>query len=93
MTDEAPPPLPDGYNAQDRYRDFRRVLADTEDGQRVLRQILEWCRIRRVMPPVAPLDPYLLAYHEGERHIGVNILLVMEREPKERPTQQAKRVR
>ena len=51
MIDDVPPPLPEGYTAQDRYRDFRKLFRDPEEGPRVLRQILDWCRVWNVMAP------------------------------------------
>jgi len=78
--------LPEGYTADDSYRDFRRVFLDDEAGQRVLSQILNWTRMFQVTPPRPPIDPYLLAYHEGERHIGALIRHAITTEPKQRPT-------
>lgn len=84
--------LPAFTSPDDRYRGFRRVLMENDDGKRVLREILSWARMLNVAPPLSPVDPYLLAYHEGERHVGSKLIDTVMREPQERPAQ-AKRTR
>ena len=81
------PEFTENYSADDRYRDFRRIFIDDEAGTRVLHQILAWTKMFRVVRPSTPMDPLLLAYHEGERHIGAMILDTITREPVNKPTQ------
>lgn len=76
------PPL--SYTADDQYRDFRRVFLETDEGKRVLHQILAFCRLFQVIPPTQ-LSVELLAMHNGERHVAKKILEALYREPKQQP--------
>lgn len=79
-----------GKDDMARYQTFRKVLFESEEGKKVLHEILGWCQILNVMPPAPPIDPYLLSFHEGERHIGSKIIRAMLIEPREKPTQSTK---
>lgn len=74
------------YTKMDRYRDFRRVFMDSEQGRRVLYEILLWCHITRPSGPLAKYDPYETMFLDGERSIGINIMVTMNAEPSARPT-------
>jgi len=74
--------LGERYTAVDRYRDFRAVFfgeSGPQQGQRVLWQILEWCRLFR--PVSAPGDPYETYRRDGERNIGLRIFMTLNAEP------------
>lgn len=77
---------PGKYGKMDRYRDFRRVFLDTEQGKRVLYEILLWCHITRPSAPRAKFNPYETMFLDGERSIGIDIMTTMNAEPKARPT-------
>lgn len=71
----------DGYGKLDRYRDFRRVFLSGPEGERVLWQIFEWCRL---FAPTADLDNVNHSYfREGGRNIGLRILATLNAEPPE----------
>jgi hypothetical protein len=70
------------YSAVDRTRDFRAVFfgsSTPQQGQRVLWQILEWCRLFR--PVSAPGDPHETYRRDGERNIGLKIFMTLNAEP------------
>lgn len=75
-------PLPPGYDATDRVRDFRRALADTAEGRQVLSQILARCRVwdRSYVPG----DTHETARREGMRDVGLWILTILESDPADR---------
>jgi hypothetical protein len=74
---------PGKYKPVDRYRDFRRVFLDTEEGKRVLHEIFSFCGMFR---PIRNLETNAVIFHEGERNVGLKIMTTMNAEPKERPT-------
>lgn len=70
---------PDG----DRYRDFKQVFG-SEQGQRVLLEILSWGHVTRLPLPMAgPIDPIRFAINEGQRRVVLRILHTMNFEPKQ----------
>jgi hypothetical protein len=71
------------YKPMDRYRDFRRVFLDTDEGRRVLQEIFSFCGMFR---PITNLETNGAFFHEGERNIALKIMTTMNAEPKERPT-------
>ena len=82
------PPIEKGYAfSADCYRDFHQVFLASPDGQRVLRQLLDWTRMFSVVKPAMGIDPNLVVYHEGERHIGTQILAALTIEPQDRPSE------
>ena len=79
--------LPANRNATDRYRDFRQVFMGSDQGKRVLHDILGMCHLLRPSPISRPIDGLLMAMREGERNIGLGILSVMHNEPPPQPDQ------
>lgn len=75
-----------GYSKMDRYRDFRRVFLDSEEGKRVLHELFSWGNMFRPIAPMSKFDPYETAFHDGERNIVLKLLAVMNAEPVNRPT-------
>jgi len=73
------------YSRMDRYRDFRRVFLDTEQGRRVLYEILLWSHMFQPSGPLAKFDPYEAMFLDGERSLGQKIMRTMNAEPAERP--------
>jgi len=73
------------YTEWDRYRDYRRVLLGTQEGRRVLNDILEACGVYR--PSHVRGETHETARREGRREIGLMILHRMNFEPAERPAQ------
>ncbi|KKK64371.1 hypothetical protein LCGC14_2984870 [marine sediment metagenome] len=79
------------YDPIDRYNDFRKVFLETDQGRRVLRQILGWGHILKshLVGMPRPIDPYTILSLEGERNLALHIFSVMLVEPKKRPDKQA----
>lgn len=79
----------DGYSPMDRYRDFKKVFG-TEDGKRVLREIVAWGRLLR--PPIMgkPIDPYAMAISLGERNLASKIMAAIHNEPPDKPNRTRK---
>lgn len=70
------------YKPMDRYRDFRRVFLETEQGRRVLYELLAWCGMFR---PRRSFDTNETFFKEGERNIALKIMTTMNAEPIARP--------
>jgi hypothetical protein len=84
-------PSQDGYTPMDCYRDFRKVFG-TDEGQRVLREILSWGRMFRAPVLGNPIDPYAMAVAFGERNIALKLLATIHNEPKDKPQRARKKV-
>jgi hypothetical protein len=82
--------VPKDYNPLDRYSDFRKVFLETEQGRRVLKQILGWGHLLKshLVRMPHPIDPYAVVAREGERNLAMHIFSVMLVEPPERPDKQ-----
>ena len=76
-----------GYSRSiDRYRDFRRLFLDSEEGKRVLYEIMSWSGMFRSSAPAAEFDPYKTMFLNGQQDIAFRLLATMNAEPKSRPT-------
>lgn len=73
------------YLPKDRYQDFRNVFMGTEEGKRVLREILSWGRLFNPSVMSKPIDPYAMALREGERNMALRLMVTVYNEPLERP--------
>ena len=71
------------YHPIDRYADFRSVFLGSEQGQRVLYELLSWGGMFR---PRRSFDTNETFFNEGERNIALKIMTTMNAEPKARPT-------
>ncbi len=82
--------MPEDYDPLDRYNDFRKVFLETEQGRRVLRQVLGWGHLLKshLVRMPRPIDPYAILAAEGERNLALHIFSVMLVEPSERPDEQ-----
>lgn len=76
-------PSTEGYTAQDRYRDFRRVFG-TDEGQRVLKELLAWGALFKPKVYGKPIDPYRVMVLEGEANFARRILYTMNNEPQKK---------
>ncbi len=77
--------LPDGYTKTDRHRDFHAVFMGTstpEQGRRVLWEILGWTGMYR--RTAVKGDAHETYFREGKRNVGLQILTVVNSEPKDR---------
>jgi len=73
--------LAEDYDPIDRYNDFRDVFLKSDQGRRVLKQILSWGRLSRSTAVGNPIDSLRMALGEGERNLVLQILAVMLVEP------------
>ena len=77
------------YSDMDRYREFRSVFLETEQGRRVLHQILIW---GHVWTTSMSEHPHEIFFAEGERNLSLRVLAALRMEPVEKPqTQNVKR--
>lgn len=73
-------------NSMDRYRDFRRVFLDSEQGRRVLYELLSWGHTFRSPAKISNFQTNETFFHDGEAHFAKMIISTMNAEPKARPT-------
>ena len=78
----------DGRTDMDRYREFRAVFLGSEQGKRVLSDVLAWCHMGFSSIKPGPIDPYDVVRNEGARQVGLKITTAISAEPKAKPTQQ-----
>ena len=77
-------PSQEGYSPVERHRDFQKVFG-TDDGKRVLREILSWGRMFRSPVLGKPIDPYAMAVAFGERNIALKLLATVHTQPPDKP--------
>ena len=77
-------PPNEGYTPNDRWQDFRKSFT-TDEGKRVLREIISWCHLLRPSIVNSPVDSHLMAMREGERNIGLRLLATINNEPRPKP--------
>lgn len=73
------------YEPIDRYRDFRAVFLATDQGKRVLYEILSFGRMFK-SSAWPQFDAHQTMYHEGERNLALRILTTINAEPVDKPT-------
>ena len=83
-------PSQDGYSPVERYRDFRKVFG-TDEGKRVLREILSWGRMFRAPVLGKPIDPYAMAVAFGERNLALKLMATVYTQPTDKPSTQRKK--
>ena len=67
------------YTPMDRFRDYHAVF-DSETGRRVLAQIIDMCEGKPITLNQVGDHAYL-AFRQGMREVGMNIVVVMNNEP------------
>ncbi len=81
--------IPEDYDEIDRYNDFRKVFLETDQGRRVLRQVLAWGHLLKShLVRMHPIDPNAVLSLEGERNLALRIFSVMLVEPPKRQGEQ-----
>jgi len=75
------------YAPIDRYRDFRGVFMSTDQGRRVLHEILGWGNMFRSSAHRADFDVNRAFYYEGERNVALRLLATLNAEPTQPPAQ------
>ena len=85
------PSPPESYTALDRYRDFRVVFMQTDEGGRVWRRIMEMGCVFEEPRLTSPVDPYMLVAYRGKRQLALEIFKTTTDEPRtEKPATQGK---
>lgn len=74
------------YTELERYKDFRQLFMGSDQGKRVLYQIIGWGHMFRPSASLAGHEPYRTMFHEGERNLTLRIFNAVHVEPKEKPT-------
>jgi hypothetical protein len=75
------------YDAMARYQDFRQLFTGTEQGRRVLYQILGWGHMFGNVAANGQFDPYRVMFFSGENNLALKIFGTAHKEPKPQPTQ------
>lgn len=83
----------EGYSATQRYQDFRQLFTSSEQGKRVLREILSWGHLLQPSIYGTPVDPYLTHMREGEANMARKLLATVYREPPAPPKGQTRKKR
>jgi len=84
----------DGRTKLDRYRDFRKVFLGSDEGKRVLHDILGLAKLSAPIAPPFPekIDTNRMMVLEGGRELAVKIIEVVLKEPNmEKPVIQKRR--
>lgn len=84
----------DNRTKLDRYREFQKVFLGSEEGKRVLHDILGFAKLSApIAPPFPePVDEKRMMILEGGRELAIKILEVLHKEPiTDRPTQTKRR--
>jgi hypothetical protein len=74
-----------GYRDEDRYREFRRVFLGSDEGRRVLHEILSWGHMFQSSVGRTDIDPNRVLFLEGERNLALKLLATLNAEPTARP--------
>lgn len=75
-------PGPGNYRPLDRYRDFRQVFLGSDQGRRVLHEILSMGRmISSSLPAMGPIDANRVLANEARRTLAIDIFASIHREP------------
>lgn len=79
------------YSHLDRYADFRAVFLATDQGRRVLYEILSWGHMFAATPMLGQFEANKTFFLEGERNIALRIFDTAHKEPPEKPARQVSR--
>lgn len=79
-------PDPRAYTPMDRYRDFRAVFLGTDQGKRVLYDILRRANLMLPSALLAKFDPHKAFYLDGEKSLAAWINKTTREEPRNRAT-------
>ena len=80
----------EGYTAMDRYRDFRAVFLGSDQGKRVLAEILRLGHAFRSAAVQGVYDTNRTFFADGQRTLALMIMDLARLEPKPRPARQGK---
>lgn len=75
-----------GYATEmERYADFRQLFLGSDQGKRVLNEIMRWGHTFRSNSNVAGYDPIKMNIADGQRGLANRILTTAHIEPKAKP--------
>jgi len=79
----------------DRHREFRNIFLGTDEGRRVLYEILSMAKLSAInAPEIGDIDTKRMLLNEGKRHLAAAIINVVHKEPKtDKPKQAQSRLR
>lgn len=83
----------DKYTKMDRYRDFRKVFLESEEGKRVLYELMGWGGIYRSLPINPDQKDRDVFVSLGSRNLILQLLSTINLEPKMEQPKQAVRKR
>ena len=87
-------PISGSYTPQEKFQDFRQMFSVSEQGKRVLYEILSHCHIYKSSvngPP--PIDTNAVIFSEGERNVALWLLKIINNEPKVPPTKAERKLK
>ncbi len=74
-----------GTDRMQRYREFRRLFLESEEGRRVLHEILRQCGVNKVATAPGPVDSHRVCFNDGMRNIGLMLIGIITQEPVAQP--------
>jgi hypothetical protein len=77
------------YTKMDRYRDFRRLFLGTEEGKRVLYELMGWGKLYGAIPANREQQDRDIFVMLGERNLVLQLLRTINLEPKMNPPKKA----
>lgn len=81
-------PTSEGYSDRERYADFSRLFLGSDQGRRVLRELVARGRLFRPKAHGSPIDTNKVMIEEGEQNYVRWLLYVIYNEPKQKPPKQ-----
>lgn len=73
------------YTNEDRYRDFRQLFLSTEQGKRVLHELMSWGRVFKPTIPRPNEKEYMIWVNEGMRNFALKLMAALNAEPIDSP--------
>lgn len=78
-------------NSMDRFKDFHTVFMTTQQGRRVLAEIMTWGHLWDAIPSSGPIDEKAIMFKLGERNMALKLMATLNAEPPAKPDKQKKK--
>lgn len=78
------------YGPEQRYQDFRQLFTGSDQGKRVLYQILSWGHMFGNVAAKASFDTNRTFFNNGENNLALKIFGTVQLEPSPKPQQTTK---
>jgi hypothetical protein len=75
------------YGPMERYQDFRQLFTGSDQGKRVLYQILSWGHMFGNVAANGQFDPNKVMFFAGENNLALKVFGTVHKEPKPQPNQ------